>query len=405
MFAWIMELAFDQFEEQYVRTTLSKTLDLMVAERDNAPDWSLPRTDTLRGYVIADGDRGDVPSALVELTQGYFEYEQGDREFEVGVRQDKDVRYVLTFDTTVFDENEERLQRAFIIAVAVVGCMAVALGVWTANRILAPVVSLARQMREVEEKSNSTELEVQWGNDEVGELALAFEHYRRRVQELLHRERDFTANVSHELRTPIMVASSSVELLLARGDLDMSTTQRLQRIARALRQMTNLVDAFLILGRDAQDAPTLDRLIQVEPTVRELVELRRESAQAKKLRLHLSVDGAPRVAAPRTVLAVVLDNLIRNALAYTSAGEIAVCLTERSVRVSDTGPGIPEDEQQKVFEREFRGRGADAGGVGLGLSIVKALCDRYGWQVSIKSKEGEGTTAEVQFASSPMPGA
>lgn len=398
VFAWVVELAIDQFEERYVRSTLSGTLDLIIDERRNAPGWPLPSTPTVKAYAVTDGDTGGLPEALAGLQQGYFEYETEENEYVVGVRNDGNVRYVVTYDSSLFDRHEEILQQALIAGVVVFGLMALGLGVWTANRILAPITALARQMRELGGEVEATALDVQWGNDEVAELAVAFEHYMQRVQELVSREREFTANVSHELRTPIMVASSSVELLLAREGVNEDAARRLQRISRALRQMTNLVDAFLILGRESGATSYTEEPIEIESALREIVELRNEAAQAKKLELALVVNATPRVAAPRTVVSVVLDNLVRNALAYTSTGRISVALNDDNVRISDTGRGIPDDERQRVFEREFRGRDTGSRGSGLGLAIVKALCDRYGWRVSVESNDEGGTTAQVRFS-------
>ena len=78
-------------------------------------------------------------------------------------------------------------------------------------------------------------------------------------------------------------------------------------------------------------------------------------------------------------------------------GKVTVRLERDGVTISDTGPGIPSDEQERVFEREFRGRGATPGGAGLGLSIVRALCDHYGWRISLECGVHGGTTASVRF--------
>ena len=276
------------------------------------------------------------------------------------------------------------------------------LGLWlevgTADRIIAPVTNLAEQIRTSVDQVESARLKRQWGNDEVAELASAFEHYMLRVRQLVRREREFTANVSHELRTPIMVASSSVELILGDPDLDASTKQQLVRLQTAVRQMASLADTFLILGRDAATAEVAGADSPGEPTLREVIESRRETASRKELDLNLEIDGQPSVRAPKTAVSVVLDNLLGNALAYTDQGKVTVRLEENGVTISDTGPGIPADEREKVFEREFQDRSASPGGAGLGLSIVRALCERYGWRVRLDSAEGQGTTAHLQFS-------
>ena len=398
LFAWGVARTLDVVEHRYTESTLSQNLELIVTERRQSSKWALPRTRALRGYAIVDGDATGIPVQLSQLSPGFYEFDIGDNEYQVGVRDDGGARYILTYDTSDFDESEEFLESALVAGIVVFSLIGLWLGVWTADRILAPITSLAGQIGRLGQEIETTALDVQWGDDEVAELAKAFEHYMQKVQELIAREREFTANVSHELRNPIMVATSSIELLLARSDANDTTHQQLLRTLRALRQMTNLVDAFLILGRDFADTDAAPDALPVEPTLREIVEFRREAAALKKLELSLIVNATPSVSAPRTVISVVLDNLVGNALAHTNDGGVSVHLETDCVRISDTGPGIPEEERVKIFEREFRGADAGPGGTGLGLAIVQALCQRYGWRISIESELGTGTIAEVQFS-------
>ena len=128
------------------------------------------------------------------------------------------------------------------------------------------------------------------------------------------------------------------------------------------------------------------------------MEARREAAEQKSLALRLKVEGSPNVRAPKTAVSVVLDNLLGNAVKYTKDGEVTVRLEPDGVVSSDTGPGIPHDEQEKVFQREYRGKDATAGGAGLGLSIVRALCDHYGWRISLENGSSGGTTASLRFS-------
>jgi len=90
----------------------------------------------------------------------------------------------------------------------------------------------------------------------------------------------------------------------------------------------------------------------------------------------------------------VIANLIRNAISYTEHGHIAICLDERGVSVKDTGIGIPKEQIQRIFDRYYVGT---AGGEGIGLSLVKRICGRYGWNIDIDSQEGSGTLIRLSF--------
>jgi signal transduction histidine kinase len=101
------------------------------------------------------------------------------------------------------------------------------------------------------------------------------------------------------------------------------------------------------------------------------------------------------VAAERTLLSIVVANLIRNAFIHTPSGSVSISVMNNSLTISDTGVGIPEEKISKVFQRHFKG--SDSTGSGIGLSLVKRICDRYGWQTIINSTEGQCTSAQLVF--------
>ena len=398
LFAWAVSFTLERMEHGYIESMLNENLDLLIAEYQSDPRAPLPRTASITTYVSGKGATANLPGYLQFPEVGIYELDVGERELQIAVREVAGQQFILTYDTTALSDLDDRLELALAIGVAVFSLLALWLGNWTADRIIAPVTNLAAQLRASVDQVETANLRRQWGDDEVEELAVAFEGYMTKVRELMARERELTANVSHELRTPIMVASSSVELILSRTDLDETTRGQLARLQRAIRKMASLTDAFLILGREAviQKTPGADS--PVEPTLREVIEARREAAERKSLDLNLEVKGSPKVQAPKTAISVVLDNLLGNAVNYTDDGRVTVFLESDGVVISDTGPGIPPDERERVFEREYRGRGAAPGGAGLGLSIVRALCDHYGWRISLRAGTQGGTTASLRFS-------
>lgn len=104
------------------------------------------------------------------------------------------------------------------------------------------------------------------------------------------------------------------------------------------------------------------------------------------------------MAAPPAVLAVALANLIGNAFRYTQEGEVRIRILGDRVEVADTGPGIDPEDAARLFERGYRGQAASGSkGAGLGLAIVRRLCDLYGWQVSLAPGPGRGAVATLRF--------
>jgi signal transduction histidine kinase len=119
----------------------------------------------------------------------------------------------------------------------------------------------------------------------------------------------------------------------------------------------------------------------------------------KPLKLLVREKDRVSVIAPEAVVAVTVGNLIGNAMRYTAEGEVVITIGSGRVQVDDTGPGIPEEELEHVFDRHYRGQNISGKGAGLGLAIVKRLCELYGWSIHFSNRETGGLRAELRFFS------
>jgi len=99
-------------------------------------------------------------------------------------------------------------------------------------------------------------------------------------------------------------------------------------------------------------------------------------------------------------LRIVLGNLIRNAYMYTQQGQVDVTIMANSISVSDTGPGLTEEEQRRIFEPFYRCDESGGNGVGLGLALVKSTCDNFSWELRVDSDTGKGSVFTVGFGNS-----
>lgn len=214
--------------------------------------------------------------------------------------------------------------------------------------------------------------------------------------------RDFVANVSHEFKTPLTAIQGFAETLLA-GALDdpQNRVRFLEIILEHSRRLARLTDDLLKLSK--MDADRLDlevRRISVTPFVQSCVETSQRLAAEKDLRISVNLqDSVPDIAADRRRLAEVLQNLLDNAIQYTpSGGQIMVSTSangdEVTFTVSDTGIGIPQVDQPRIFERFYRvdvARSREVGGTGLGLSIAKHLVEAHGGRIWVDSEVGRGS--------------
>jgi len=219
---------------------------------------------------------------------------------------------------------------------------------------------------------------------------------------------EFVANASHELRTPLATIRAAVDSLASIGLDDQEELEKIRAIldrhATRLEEMTNdLLDLHLI--------ETSKQQLQLEEIEADLLvnwaeERFAEQAETKGVSLRIAAEDPPwRLTSDRTLVRLILQNLIDNAVKFTPAGGRVECLLQRGedhvlLRVSDTGCGIPSELHDRVFERFFQvdtSRAGDAGtrGTGLGLAIVKHAVDRLGAKVNLHSELEHGTTVTV----------
>jgi len=241
-----------------------------------------------------------------------------------------------------------------------------------------------------------------YSNDEVGMLANAFSQYTQKLQVFLEREKLFTGDVSHELRTPLMVISSSCELLLAEENFDDKRREIITRIHRSSKIMRSLVDTFLTLSRENKNPSANFTEFKAEQIVQEEIDDIKNISGANKLEpcliadCDLAIEGVPQM------FRVVIRNLLRNALHHTQQGFIQVKIHPDSIHVEDSGSGIPEELKNVIFKRHYRVASPEnkGQGEGIGLSIVKRICDFHGWQIRVEAVQPHGSRFIITFASS-----
>jgi signal transduction histidine kinase len=315
--------------------------------------------------------------------------------YKVAVRKTPDAWFFLAYDTHRVDLGQKRLRLWLMLGVTVFAGLSLVLGWWSASRVMSPVSELAQRLRDSGRSSQPEALAAHFPDDEVGELAKALDDYSSRLTDVVKRDREFNADVSHELRTPLAVIKGAVELSLSRPDLDDKTRSRLQRIQRAEAQCTDLISALLLLSRNERGSGSTD----VGKVAEQLLDAHRAQLGGKPLELRLEGGIEQRVDAPESAINVALGNLVGNAVKYTPSGEVVVRLLPGGVEVSDTGPGLSAEDAARLFERGYRGTHAEhSQGGGIGLSIVRRLCELYGWSVQVRPGATRGVVATLRFS-------
>ncbi|MFH1149839.1 MAG: ATP-binding protein [Actinomycetota bacterium] len=223
--------------------------------------------------------------------------------------------------------------------------------------------------------------------------------------------RDFVANVSHELRTPVANLCAVVEALLAGALREPDASERfLADLDRESRRLSDIIDDLLVVSRlETEGVTHLEQEFEVGTVLAEVMEDKKDLAQRHQVALTMSGDtSGAALRGDRKLFKTAFANLVDNAVKYNRPGGSVNVEVERedggvTVRVSDTGIGIPRRDTGRVFERFYRvdrARSRETGGTGLGLSIVKHVAEFHGGTVEVESAEGKGSTFTISVPTS-----
>jgi len=218
--------------------------------------------------------------------------------------------------------------------------------------------------------------------------------------------RDFVANISHELKTPIGAVGLLAEALASASDDPDQVRKFAKRLTMESERLAHITQEIIELSRlQAADALTRADLVEIDHVVALAIDQNRVVAEGHRIALVSGGKAGVQVHGDEAMLAVALHNLIANAIQYSPEGSRVGVGVSRAdgiveIAVTDQGAGIPDDEQDRVFERFFRSdpaRSRNTGGSGLGLSIVKHVVHNHGGDIRVWSRLGSGSTFTIRL--------
>jgi signal transduction histidine kinase len=385
--------ASEEMERALVEQLVSEEMDFLInrAQRSVAP--ALTGGPNLQYYLVRDArDVQKIPLAFRSLGPGPHDVGTGADEVHVAVRDVEGVRYIVAYDAGAHKVREARFRELLQIALATAAIMSVILGYWLAGFLTRQLTDLAKRVTQLAPDEPHSRLERHDHDREVAALAHALDQYHARIAEMMQREQEFTANASHELRTPLTAIQTSCELLSAESQLSEKARARLDMIASAAEQMTERIETLLYLARQ-RDAEAAEP-VGLRACVNEAAMPCRDEMARKGLAFEVPIREDAVVKLNRRALQLVVANLIKNAVRYTDCGYVRVTYDAPCLTVADSGSGIAPQHLPQVFERFYRGD-HDADGLGLGLSIVRRICDDLGWKIDVQSQPGTGSSFSI----------
>lgn len=361
---------------------------------------SLPRNSRMRAYFVPTGDagaalpadwRGLAPGVHVPLWGGPARL----------VERGPGGTLLLEFDPALSDDAIFWAGGLSLLLALLVTYLSAWLTYRTSKRMVAPVSWLASVVAHWDPRRPNAaalapaHLPLDSGT-EVRRLAHALRGLANRVSDTLERERHFTRDASHELRTPLTVMRVAADILAADPETPPRSQRAIGRIQRAGHDMQSVIDAFMILARDSEVEAESERF-DLHEVVDEEVEAVRPLLAGRPVELVVVDHDPPPVDAPRRVVSLMVSHLLGNAARFTEHGRIEVVLEPDRIEIRDTGIGMSEETLAKAFDPFFREDRDSDDRMGIGLSVVRRLGERFGWPVELHSRLGEGTTAVIRL--------
>lgn len=278
-------------------------------------------------------------------------------------------------------------------------------GWWLMRKAMAPIIKITEAAAGIHEQNLRERLPRSGNGDEFDRLTEVFNDMTARLERSFGRIRDFTLHASHELKTPLTVMRAELETAL-REETNPAQRERLGSQLDEVLRLSKIVEGLNLLTKaDAGQIHLERKPVRLDELVNDSVEDARILAQAKEITIEVGACEALTIHGDRHRLRQLLLNLVDNAIKYNyKGGRVSISLRREGkssqLRMSNTGPGVPPEIQERVFDHFFRGDPSHNGeveGCGLGLSIARWIVTAHDGAISFQSKPKEETTVTVEL--------
>jgi len=313
---------------------------------------------------------------------------------------------VMSFTTKDIQSIRSSMEQRVVVFAVTLAVLIVVFSVFFSGVLTRPLTSLMQSINHITEGYMDEDISIK-GYNEIEKISDAFNHMLSQMRKLENSRQEFVSNVSHELKTPITSIKVLADSLLAQEDAPVELYREfLVDITDEIERENKIINDLLSLVKLDKTAGDMN-ISQVN--INELLELilKRLKPIAKKHNIEMIYESFRPVIAEvdEVKLSLAISNLIENAIKYNvEDGWVRVSLNADHkyffIKVADSGIGIPESEQDLIFERFYRvdkARSRESGGTGLGLAITKSVIQMHHGAIKVYSKEGEGTTFNVRI--------
>ncbi len=367
----------------------------------------LPNSQSLKGYI---GEK-NLPQEIITLFPRHKWKKVGPREegflyrFEKTPGQESHhhllishlhntpERFFVYYNITVSDEVAEKVWHKFKLLAIAGGVLVIAMLLvfkTTIARSLRPISSLSQWVDKLDHSSPPKELPSDIKADEIGQMAESLYSALQRIHQYNERERQFLRNASHELRTPIAIIRNALDVLEHKRKVGNDKIDGLvQRIRRAGDTMKSVTEAILWLAIENYSAPSKQET-DLKALITEIVEENKNLNEGRKIEISLELDSLQVCNIERALAYIVLDNLIRNAFQHVCDGEIRIVASGKNkIQIINTSHSYSYDSSREQDAAEA----LVTGSFGLGLTLVKKIADKQGWQFDFELNDHQASAS------------
>lgn len=273
-----------------------------------------------------------------------------------------------------------------------------------ASKSIAPLKNLISATARIRESNITARLSLPEHEDEIHQLATTINELLERLEYSIQRQKQFTADASHEIRTPLTAIRGTLEVLIRKQRSPLQYEEKIQRVILEVDRLYAMLEQLLQLARlESGQVRINHQPLALDAYVRGVTEKWQPLLQDKNMNLSCDIPSSAGLNTDITLLTIMLDNLIGNAIKYGREGGHISCSWDASGRtlvIQDDGPGIPPQQLPYIFDRFYRlddSRNSNVPGAGLGLSITKKLAELQNIQLCVSSEEGQGLRCELVF--------
>ncbi len=266
------------------------------------------------------------------------------------------------------------------------------------KRLWLPFYAILKRIESYQPGKNK-DLKFEGGTiDEFKTLSASLNEMSSRIDKTFANQKKFIDNISHELQTPLMVAKSNLELLFQQKKIDTETAELYSRLDITLGKMKQLNNSLLLLSRIENEQFSDSKIIEISGIVTDYLKQYNEQIEAKKIQVEININNKIQIRMNLVLAEILIGNLLRNAIIHNDkSGDIMINISGSIIEISNTGPFVDIDPEMLFGKYVHYGKSENS--TGLGLSIVKEICNYYGFAINYRIL-GKAHVVTIQFETS-----